>query len=481
MGITISNAFITKLQMTQGNLNIFEDFQGTAGIVSSSYISSLVTQNLLVHLDAGNPDSYRGNVPSDGLLLHYDPSDTSSYSGTGTTVTDLSGNGDNGTLTNGVGFSSDLFTFDGTNDYIDVPDGFADFTNGMTIFVVANFGTADTWERIIDFGNGQGNNNIVLARNGISNDLTFEIYNGSTSQGKATLSNGVLNSTLASYAITIDGTNCRIYRNGSLQTTVSYTSLPNNVTRTNNYIGRSNWSADEYFQSQMGPVAIYDRTLSNNEISLMHDYYAITYSGITDPTTWTDLQGNYNGTLINGASYDSNDGGSLVTDGTNDYIRLDEVAGTGTSTQSMTYEVWVNPSDNNGNIMNMSSNTAQSGWNMPPIAAAGGKFRAKVWNNNLLYSSTFTQGNWYQVVLVWDYQNSSQTLYVNGTSVDSQSSISYGASGYNNYIGLGQANPGANNTGYFGGKYGIFRIYNKALTASEIQQNFNTNRVRYDI
>ena len=260
MGITISNAFITKLQMTQGNLNIFEDFQGTAGIISSSYISSLVTQDLLVHLDVGNSGSYGG-------------------------------------------------------------------------------------------------------------------------------------------------------------------------------------------------------------------------SG----TTWTDLQGNYNATLVNGPTYNSNDGGSIVTDGTNDYIRLDQVAGTGTSTQSMTYEVWVNPSDNNGNIMSMSDSNPQTNWNMPPIAADGGKFRGKVWSNNLLYSSAFTQGNWYQVALVFDYQNSSQTLYVNGTSVASQSSITYSSSGQNNYLFLGQANPGANNTGYFGGKYGIFRIYNKALSASEVQQNFNTNRTRYDI
>ena len=263
MGITISNAFITKLQMTQGNLNIFEDFQGTAGIISSSYLSSLVTQNLLVHLDAGNSDSYGG-------------------------------------------------------------------------------------------------------------------------------------------------------------------------------------------------------------------------SG----TTWTDLQGNNNGTLVNGPTYDSTDGGSIVTDGTNDYIRLGRVAGTGTATQSMTYEIWVNPSDNNGNIMSMAQTNPQSGWNMPPIAADGGRFRGKIWPNDLLYSSTFTQGNWYQVALVFDYQGasqSSQILYVNGTSVASQGSISYTASGANNFLFLGQANPGANNTGDFAGNYGIFRIYNRALTASEIQQNFNTNRNRYDI
>lgn len=221
---------------------------------------------------------YPLGMPTNGLLFHYDPSDTSSYPGTGTTVTDLSGNGNNGTLTNGVGFSSDLFTFDGNNDYIDLPNGFADFTNGFSFFAIANFGTVGNWERLFDFGNGQGNNNILLARRNTTNDITFELYNGTTSTGQATVSNGVLNSTLAFYGVTLDGTNCRIYRNGSLLSTISYPYLPSNITRTNNYIGRSNWSVDAYFQTTMGPVGMYDRTISETEMNRIYDLYSNTYS-----------------------------------------------------------------------------------------------------------------------------------------------------------------------------------------------------------
>jgi hypothetical protein len=199
-------------------------------------------------------------------------------------------------------------------------------------------------------------------------------------------------------------------------------------------------------------------------------------------TTWTDLTGNgYNGTLINGPTYSSLNQGYIVTDGTNDYTLVGRVPGTGTSTQSLTFEVWVNPSDNDGNIMSMSSANPQTSWNMPPIAATGGQFRGKIWSNNYLYSSAFTQGNWYQVVLVFNYSTSTQEFFINGTSVDSQSGITYGSSGANNYLFLGQANPGADNTGDFAGKYGIFRIYNKALTASEVLQNFNAHKSRYGI
>lgn len=198
-------------------------------------------------------------------------------------------------------------------------------------------------------------------------------------------------------------------------------------------------------------------------------------------TTWTDLQGNDNGTLVNGPTFNANNGGSIVTDGVNDFIRVGRVTGTGTSTQSMTYELWINPADNDGNIMSMSDSNPQTGWNMPPIAASGGRFRGKVWANNFLFSNTYTQGIWYQVVLTWNFATSTQSLYVNGVLNASQGGITYASSNVDNFLFLGQENPGADNTGMFGGRYGIFRIYNRALTANEILQNFNANRSRYGI
>ena len=61
-------------------------------------IRSIVTDNLICHLDAGNKNS---------------------YSGSGTSWTDLTGNGYTATLVDGVGFnSSGYLTFDGSNDYV---------------------------------------------------------------------------------------------------------------------------------------------------------------------------------------------------------------------------------------------------------------------------------------------------------------------------------------------------------------------------
>ncbi len=58
-------------------------------------------------------------ISNSGLILHLDAANTKSYPGSGTSWTDLSGQGNNGTLVNGPTFSSSnlgRLTFDGTND-----------------------------------------------------------------------------------------------------------------------------------------------------------------------------------------------------------------------------------------------------------------------------------------------------------------------------------------------------------------------------
>jgi len=60
-------------------------------------------------------------IVTDGLVLALDAGNTKSYPGTGTAWTDLSGNGNNGTLVNGVGYSGDnlgSLSFDGVDDYV---------------------------------------------------------------------------------------------------------------------------------------------------------------------------------------------------------------------------------------------------------------------------------------------------------------------------------------------------------------------------
>ncbi len=55
---------------------------------------------------------------SSGLTAYYDPANPLSYSGSGGTITDLSGNGIDGTIVGATHTDSTYFTLDGVNDYI---------------------------------------------------------------------------------------------------------------------------------------------------------------------------------------------------------------------------------------------------------------------------------------------------------------------------------------------------------------------------
>jgi hypothetical protein len=206
---------------------------------------------------------------SNNLLLHLEAENRSSYSGIGTVWNDISGNNNHASIMNGPVFISESpysrFVFDGINDYVGLPPGFSDFTNGMTVIVVANMGDADYFERLIDFGNGASNNNIYLSRLGTSNDLHWMIYSA-TNSSSLTAVGGILNNTTAIYAVTVDGSKYRIYRNGIEIASTNTTVKPNNVIRNNNYIGRSNWSADAYYDSSISAVMIYNTALSEKQI-----------------------------------------------------------------------------------------------------------------------------------------------------------------------------------------------------------------------
>ena len=88
-----------------------------AGITTFSGSSGLV-------MPSGNTSRRNiiENVVTDGLVLYLDAGNDSSYLGSGTNWFDLSGNGNNGTLVNGVGFSAEeggSLIFDGSDDFIE--------------------------------------------------------------------------------------------------------------------------------------------------------------------------------------------------------------------------------------------------------------------------------------------------------------------------------------------------------------------------
>jgi hypothetical protein len=64
--------------------------------------------------------TYNPSIVTTGLVLYLDAANPKSYPGTGTTWTDLTGNGYNGTLVNSPTYSNGILTFNGSNNYVSI-------------------------------------------------------------------------------------------------------------------------------------------------------------------------------------------------------------------------------------------------------------------------------------------------------------------------------------------------------------------------
>jgi hypothetical protein len=204
-----------------------------------------------------------------------------------------------------------------------------------------------------------------------------------------------------------------------------------------------------------------------------------TKSYVSGSTTWFDKSGyGNNGTLINGPTFSSANGGSIVFDGVDDYVQANA-----TNSSYFSLSVWVKYSQfisgfNGYSIV--SNNTNPGNGYMLYQATEVPYNRAKIFvvTTSLQFLNTTTllsTNTWYNITSTYD--GSFIRLYLNGVL---DSSISH--------TGTVTSNPGPLLIGklsygnyYFNGNVSNTQIYNRALSAAEITQNFNALRGRFGI
>jgi Concanavalin A-like lectin/glucanases superfamily len=146
-------------------------------------------------------------------------------------------------------------------------------SSGFTVIARVMFTTAatNTWERIFDWGNGQNNDNILLARYSTTTLLSFGMQNGGT--GMPNLNGGtIVQNVVTNVAIKFDpsasGGTAYLYQDGVLlaSQTASASTYTNNNARTNCYIGRSNWGVDSLFTGYIYEFQAHNAVLTDAEI-----------------------------------------------------------------------------------------------------------------------------------------------------------------------------------------------------------------------
>lgn len=128
--------------------------------------------------------------------------------------------------------------------------------------------TVGSWERIIDFGNGPGSDNIVITRLNNGNTIRFSYYNGGTEYpvgSTNTVEQGQINTLAAIY--NPSPLSITLVLNGVTTTSTPAVAATTPRTLTNSYVGRSNWGADAYLNGDIYSLNVYNRVLTPNELN----------------------------------------------------------------------------------------------------------------------------------------------------------------------------------------------------------------------
>jgi hypothetical protein len=421
-------------------------------------------------------------IITSGLTLNLDAGFTPSYPKSGTTWTDISFSGNNGTLTNGPTYNTSnggSIVFDGVDDYLKTPS----IINFRSICLwVSKQSTGTNWQYLLD------------ARPGYSDGY---FANNSTGGWSNWYLNG--NSISSTWALLPTDQWFHLY----IQANTNYTSTINFMSRVSN---------NENLGGKIGSIQIYNRPITPQEIlqnyqaqfprflgenivtnglvNYLDAGYSVSYPGTG--TTWNNISGlsGGTGTLTNGPTYDSANGGSIVFDGVDDYVT--DIGTTSTfsfiqNTGIFTISAWVKLTDlstaryfignNDGTTTAKGFYLGYSGvstrlW-LAITYGVGGQLTL-----NQTKSNFFTINDWVLVTCVGN--GTTCQFYKNGTPFDTPGNFGTFSTG-DSARSLNVGRVSSLNSGYWKGNVGLTQIYNRALSSVEVLQNYNAQKSRYGL
>ena len=432
------------------------------------------------------------SIVSSNIALALDPANSKSYVGSGVTIRDLLGISSSGTLLNGSTYSSNFggyLNYDGANDYTTIPHSSAiNLTDNITVSM---------WCRMNDLAYDyyplskmSGLNGYEFGFGASTGKMYLGIRNNAGDGFKAATASTTVNRGIwTHYTGTKSGTGVSIFINGVYSGGLALTYIGSLSSSVAFSLGSANGSY--YTPCDISQVLLYSRKLTDEEIEQNYDAtrkryeYSVpintdglllnldagsllSYAG--SGNSWFDMSGNNNvGLLVNGPTY-SGSGltGALVFDGTNDYVTL----GKDILSTVYTISAWFMLGDQASNRIQIIFDSSYSGILMNKN---GGEFYYKNVSSYLLnFSYSFNFNTWYNITAV--NASNKKSIYVNGSLVASI----FDNSSYepvNNFV-IG-SNSG--NVEFLLGKVAGVIAYNRALTASEIYQNYDAMRTRYGI
>jgi hypothetical protein len=189
-------------------------------------------------------------------------------------------------------------------------------------------------------------------------------------------------------------------------------------------------------------------------------------------TTWKDLSGGgNNGTLTNGPTFNTGNGGNIIFDGTNDYVDW----GNKFSSTQGTIGIWFKTTNAGSSFRALINKSEEWGLFLQDnilITYDWGNAAARSTGLNL------ATGNWYHVMMTFTTTTGTPSnnaiIYLNGSSVLT-TTVKQLATSFNFQIGAQNGSQNLN------GSIASGHIYNRALSAQEVSQNYNATKTRFGL
>ena len=215
------------------------------------------------------------------------------------------------------------------------------------------------------------------------------------------------------------------------------------------------------------------------------------YPGATgtnpDVYTWYDMSGNENhGELKNGVGYNAANGGSLVFDGSNDYVLVNANTSSipyGSSPRTVSIWFYTNTTtwvDDANTLFFYGSGSTGSAFGIDTatypimqIFTWGGTGR------DLYFNTTYSEVGWKNITVTYDGVTTI-LIYQNGVFIQTFT-LSAACNTTTSDVYIGAINPIVLANGFFDAKISKVSVYNKSLSATEVSQNFDATRSRYGI
>ena len=425
-----------------------------------------------------------------GLILHYDAIENTEngHSTSTTTWKDLSGNGNDGTIVGGTWTDRSLkFTSSNTSNGVRTSQNFPiDFENTFNIVFKLNkvnnvdvlFGSRTT-----------SSNGFMLFNYSTTNALTFDTKGSGT---RVSLGSRLSENKTYDITVTFSGTTANLYVNGELSGTKTFTdaslNMPLSIFTANS---QSNAVGNIY------SVKVYNRALTADEVKQNYDidkekygdkyvtdglvlhYDAIDNTGnghSTTTTTWKDLSGNGNDGTLSTAPNTSNfyweDNSITISGYSSGSLKYYVDTPLKLSGQARTYIYTVDARNLTGSIWGETDDSNRNGlFNYQNFISNRGNSTS----GDNRYNYTFAKSGIYSYAVT--VSSSQIKFYANGALVTT----------INNTNGLNCSNPlrllaaryssqNASNLKMYN-----FMAYNRVLSETEIQQNYNIIETRFGI